>query len=319
MKVLVTGASGFFGPEIVTRLRSVGHEVMGASRRGGAEPGTTAMDITDPESCAQAFQRAGKVDAVVHAAALAHVKPGRIPKRLCERVNTDGTANVLAAAHAAGVRRFVFISSVMVYGDFDLPRRVTELDPAKTAGVYGLAKRAAEDLCLAAAGALESMHILRMATMYSPEWLSNVRKRVRPTLRGKPVYFRLDPLGRRYSLCSRRNGAEAVRWCVDGRLESGVYNVADAYEYSQQDILRAVEHADGPGWHVTVPSVLPWLLWHLVRLTVPSKQWRDNAHSRYWKFCEHNLYSSEKIRRSGFEAPPDLLGLDRYRPTGMRR
>jgi nucleoside-diphosphate-sugar epimerase len=311
MRILVTGATGFFGPEIVSRLRSAGHEVVGASRRSGKEPGTVAMDITDPQSCAKAFAAAGAVDAVVHAAALAHVDPGRIPDGHAARVNTAGTGNVLSAARDAGVRRFVFISSVMVYGDFDLPSPVTETDARKSRGEYGTAKEGAEALCLAAAPAFESMHVLRMATMYSPDWLSNVRKRVRPFTRGKPLYFRLDPHGRRYSLCSRRNGAEAVRWAIEGRLPAGVYNVADQYAYSQQEILRAVESTDGPGWHVPVPVFLPRLMWQFVRLAVPSRRWRDNAHSRYWKFCESNLYSSDKLSRAGFEAPPDLLALGR--------
>jgi UDP-glucose 4-epimerase len=308
MKILVTGATGFFGPAIVARCRAAGHEVIGASRHGGQAADSIALDITSRESCARAFEAAGRVDAVVHAAALAHVKPGLVSEAECRLVNIEGTANVVSAAAAAGVRRFVFISSVMVYGDFDLPLRAGETDPCRPGGIYGEAKLAAEAICLAR-GEFESMHVLRMATMYSADWLHNVRKRVRPIARGRPLYFALDPLGRRYSLCSRRNGAEAVLWCVEARLPQGIYNITDDYEYCQRDIRRAVERADGPGVTVPVPLALPRVLWHLVRLTVPSRRWRENAHSRYWKFCEPNLYSSEKLRTLGFSAPPDLLDM----------
>jgi UDP-glucose 4-epimerase len=306
--VLVTGASGFFGPEIVARLRTAGHEVIGASRSGRKAAGTLAMDITSRDSCERAFEAAGAVEVVVHAAALAHVKPGRIPEGLCRSVNTQGTANVVDAAARVGVGRFVFISSVMVYGDFELPLRAQETDVCQPRGIYGEAKLAAEAICQGR-GEFDAVHVLRMATMYSPEWLSNIRKRVRPIVRGRPVYFTLDPLGRRYTLCSRRNGAEAVRWSVEQRLPPGVYNVADHYEYCQQDILRAVERADGPGWRLPIPLALPRALWHLVRLTMPNPRWRENAHSRYWKFCEHNLYSAEKLRQCGFDASPDLLAI----------
>ena len=315
MRVLVTGASGFFGPEIVAQLRAAGHELIGASRTGGKTAGTLAMDITSRDSCARAFEAAGAVEAVVHAAALAHVKPGRIPEGLCRLVNVEGTANVVDTAARAGVGRFVFISSVMVYGDFELPLRAQETDICQPRGIYGEAKLSAEAICQARSE-FDAVHVLRMATMYSPEWLSNVRKRVRPIVRGRPLYFTLDPLGRRYTLCSRRNGAEAVRWSVEQRLPAGIYNVADHYEYCQQDILRAVERTDGPGWHLPIPIVVPRALWHLVRLTVPKPSWRESAYSRYWKFCEHNLYSSEKLSRHGFEVPPDLLTVG---PSGSSR
>ena len=310
MKVLVTGATGFFGPEIVSRLRSAGHDVLGASRHGGREPGSLALDVASPDSCARAFEAAGPVDAVVHAAVLAHVKPSRGMALECRAVNAGGTANVVDAAVSCGVSRFVFISSIVVYGDYDLPLRAEETAACRPQSIYGEAKLEGERICQGRAD-FETVHVLRMATMYSPDWLFNVRKRVRPVARGRPFYFNLDPLTRRYSLCSRRNGAEAVLWSVEQRLAPGVYNVADCYEYSQADIRRAVEQADGTGWQVTVPVLIPRALLHMVRFGVPFQRWRENARSRYWKYCEHNLYSSDKLRRAGLEAPPDLLALGR--------
>jgi nucleoside-diphosphate-sugar epimerase len=310
MRVLVTGATGFFGPEIVAVLQESGHDVMAASRQAGAAAGTLAMDITSPDSCTRAFGAAGSVDVVVHAAAFAHVKRNRKTQALCRLVNIQGTANVVDAAVSCGVSHFVFISSIMVYGDYDLPLRAEETAACRPQSIYGEAKLEGERICQGRAD-FETVHVLRMATMYSPDWLFNVRKRVRPVARGRPVYFNLDPMTRRYSLCSRRNGAEAVLWSVEQRLAPGVYNVADCYEYSQEDIRRAVEQADGIGWQVTVPVMIPRALLHMVRCGVPFQRWRENARSRYWKYCEHNLYSSDKLRRAGVEAPPDLLALGR--------
>ena len=232
-----------FGPAIVARC-AAGHDVIGASRAMvGRQPTRFALDITSRESCARAFEAAGRVDAVVHAAALAHVKPGLVSEAQCRLVNIEGTANAASAAAAAGVRRFVFISSVMVYGDFDLPLRARETDRCRPGGIYGEAKLAAEAICLAR-GEFESMHVLRMATMYSADWLHNVRKRVRPIARGRPLYFALDPLGRRYSLCSRRNGASRA-WHV-GAAAQGIYNITDDYETPARYQVRG-QQADGQG------------------------------------------------------------------------
>lgn len=306
MRVLVTGGTGFFGTAIATRLRAAGHDVTAAARHAGAGPGVVTLDVTSQESCASAFSSAGPFDAVVHAAALAHVRPDRVSHAQCRDVNALGTEHMVGAAVESRVLRFVYISSVTVYGDYDLPRVVTEEDPCRAKGVYGETKLRAEEACRARSGQID-LCILRMATMYSPDWMTNIRKRVRPFARGRPLYFSLDHLGRRYSLCSRRNGAEAVLWAVEGRLQDDVYNVADQYEYSQQEILEAVEAIEGRGWHVPVPMAVPWLMWQAVRLAVPSASWRESALSRYWKFCRHNVYSAERLKRHGLDAPPDLL------------
>jgi nucleoside-diphosphate-sugar epimerase len=301
MKIVVTGATGFFGPGIVARLREAGHDVVPASRRGSAG----VVDVSDARSCQALFAYHGGVNAVVHAAALAHVPARRGAAAECERVNVQGTRNVAQAAADAGVRRFVFISSVTVYGDYGLPRQVTEETPARSTSMYGAAKRRAEEILSARTPPMD-VWILRMSTMYAPDWLYNLRKRVSPPLVGRFARFTLDPHGRRYSLCSRRNGAEAVRWAVEARLPSGTYNVSEQHVYSQGEILRAIEHVEGRRLRLPVPVIVPRVAASVARL-VPARQVRENARSRYWKFCEPNVYSSGKLAAHGLTLPPDLL------------
>ena len=305
MKVIVTGATGFFGPGIVQRLQEAGHEVVSAARHHAP----ARVDVGDAASCRALFEAHAGADAVVHAAALAHVPAGPQAAALCERVNVEGTRNVADAAARAGVRRFVFISSVTVYGDYALPPVVTEETPPRSSSMYGAAKRRAEELLSSYTPPLE-VWALRMATMYAPDWLFNVRKRVAPPLVGRFARFTLDPNGRRYSLCSRRNGAEAVLWAVERRLPPGVYNVSEQHVYAQGEILRAVEQLEGRKLRLPVPVLLPRMAATLARL-VPARQVRENARSRYWKFCEHNVYSSGKLAAHGLTLPPDLLGIGR--------
>jgi NADH dehydrogenase len=99
MRVLVTGSSGYIGTRIVERLEADGHEVRPFSRRTGG-------DITDPASVAQAAQG---VDAIVHLVAILDGSDERF-----EAVNARGPANALAAAQAAGVRRFLHMSALGV-------------------------------------------------------------------------------------------------------------------------------------------------------------------------------------------------------------
>ena len=124
----ITG-TGFIGTAAALRWRAAGHSVRGVDlapdpdgiwETAGAT--TTAADIGDPEAMA-AF--CAGLDTVVHTAALVE-ESGDL--EVFRRVNVEGTRVVATAARAAGVRRFVHLSSVMVYG-FDYPDSVTEDGP----------------------------------------------------------------------------------------------------------------------------------------------------------------------------------------------
>jgi UDP-glucuronate 4-epimerase len=186
MHVLVTGAAGFVGSHLAERLRARGDTVVGFDNFDSfypravkernlaglrADPGFRLIegDLRSPADLARAFAEAGPLDAVVHLAALAGVRPSLLDPARFYEVNVMGTLHLLEACHARRLRRIVFASSSSVYGlDSAVPFR--ESDPCATPlSPYAATKRAGELLAFNAHhlhGA--SITALRLFTVYGP-------------------------------------------------------------------------------------------------------------------------------------------------------
>ncbi|WP_019875916.1 NAD-dependent epimerase/dehydratase family protein [Sporichthya polymorpha] len=131
MRVLVTGASGVFGRDVVRRLALHGHEVVGLSRSrperlpaGMAD--YRAADIRDADGVRRAVEG---MDAVVHLAW--NLVPNK-DVSITRSIDLGGTRNVVDAMNAHGVKRLVFASSVMSYGCHpDNPPRLSETSPQR--------------------------------------------------------------------------------------------------------------------------------------------------------------------------------------------
>ncbi|AWB85526.1 NAD-dependent epimerase/dehydratase family protein [Mycetocola zhujimingii] len=148
MRVLVTGASGLLGRAVAAEIRSAGHEVTTFQRRPSGVDGVTDVlgSVTETDAVARAV---ADQDAIVHLAA--KVSLAGDPADF-DRINVGGTRNLLAAASASGIGKFVFVSSpsvahagTSIVGDDALPA-----DPEHVRGDYARTKAEAELIALAA-------------------------------------------------------------------------------------------------------------------------------------------------------------------------
>jgi nucleoside-diphosphate-sugar epimerase len=163
----ISGGAGFLGLHLARRLLAEGHQVRTLDvvplDDAGLEQSVEELrgDIRDLDGVRALVAGA---DVVVHAAAALPIQASRASIR---SVNVGGTENVLHAAHDAGVRRVVFISSTAVYG---VPEKhpIEESDPLVGVGAYGESKIDAEGLCRVAA--VETT-IIRPKTFIGPERL----------------------------------------------------------------------------------------------------------------------------------------------------
>ena len=182
MEILVTGGAGFIGSHLVEALLAAGHGVAvldnfndfydprlkeGNLRAVHGQVELFRADLRDAEAVIRAVGRE-RFDTVIHLAARAGVRPSIRDPRLYVDTNVIGTLNLLEAARAGGVGRFVFASSSSVYGLCEPPFREDAPLPG-TISPYAATKLAGEQLCSNYAHLYRLRTVcLRFFTVYGP-------------------------------------------------------------------------------------------------------------------------------------------------------
>ncbi|MFM0335515.1 UDP-glucose 4-epimerase family protein [Paraburkholderia fungorum] len=186
MNVLVTGASGFVGRRLCKELATMGIAFVGTGRT--ARDGHIAVgDLAPDTDWRGALQN---VSHVVHLAARVHVMDETEvdPSAAFRRVNVDGTINLARQAASAGVKRFVFVSSVKVNGEATTDKPYSESDTPAPEDPYGVSKHLAEEALWKLAGETQmEVVVVRPPLVYGPGVKANFRNLMRAVHRGIPL------------------------------------------------------------------------------------------------------------------------------------
>lgn len=248
--ILVTGANGFVGSALAARLSQSGAGVRAAVRRPPAAPRQGLEYVAAPSLSAGADWRHALegVSAVVHAAARVHVMRDEASDPLQEfrRANVEGTLALARQAAAAGVERFVFVSSIKVNGESTpRDRPFSAADVPQPQDPYGVSKLEAERALvgLARETGLQVV-IVRPPLVYGPGVKANFFALLRWLHRGVPLPF--GAIHNRRSLVALENLVDLLATCVEHPAAPGqTLLVSDGEDLSTTELLRRLAVALG--------------------------------------------------------------------------
>jgi len=301
-QILVTGASGFIGQHLVSRLLREGCEVRTLVRPGANRPeGGRHVDVVEGDiQDSQAMKRAAVgVDTVFHLAgnthALSEVEQG---EAIYHNVNVGGTRNVLEGAVAGGARRLVFFSSVKAMGE-EAPECLDESREPRPSTAYGRSKLAAERLALGY-GQRAGLHVvcLRLPLVYGPGVKGNLLQMISAIDRG--FFPSLPPVQNCRSMVHVMNVVEVALLAATSPAANGqCYIVTDSRPYSTRELYEMICRGLGkptPRWNVPL-----WILMTLGKVgdaigKVSGKRFLFDSDALD-KLVGSAWYSSEKISR----------------------
>lgn len=244
MKILVTGATGFIGRALCPSLAAIGHEVVPSAHRLGDVAYDHNIDTKQPWNT-----MLDGVDSVVHLAARVHINNFKSTDPLSDYrlINVEGTLSLARISVAAGVKRFIYLSSVKVNGEstligspFTADNRPSPQDP------YGISKLEAEEgLRQIAMETSMEVVIIRPPLVYGPGVKANFASMMLWLKCGLPLPLAAITYNRR-SLVALDNLIDLIVTCLlHPAAANQTFLVSDGEDLSTVDLLQRMGIALG--------------------------------------------------------------------------
>ncbi len=261
--ILITGAKGFVGSVLCDRMLHEdwkGHGTVRASSGVARHPsGVVCVQIQSIGHDTDWSNALIGIDTIVHLAARVHVmkETATDPLAAFRQVNVVGTGRLARMAAVAGVRRFVFLSSVGVNGNVTYERPFTEEDEPHPHNPYALSKLEAEQKLnkIASESGMEVV-IIRSPLVYGPGNPGNFLRLLSLVDKGGPLP--LASVSNRRSLIYLGNLVDAIVTCITHPKAAGqIYLVSDGADVPTPELIRRVAVALGkPARLFPFPSAL---------------------------------------------------------------
>ncbi|MCK1466613.1 MULTISPECIES: NAD-dependent epimerase/dehydratase family protein [unclassified Bradyrhizobium] len=260
--VLLTGANGFIGRHLAPALLREGWEVRGTVRKPAKMDHEIVLkSIGAGTDWGPALAGVG---AVIHLAARVHHKHDEHAARLYRDVNIEGTLNLARSAAKAGVRHFIFLSTVLVHGRSNDGRApFNEEDDLTPVGLYGMSKAAAErGLRMLARDSAMRISIIRPPLVYGFGAKGNFALLARAVNLGLPLPFAAIRNQRAFLAVQNLSSFILRRLAnPDPTSNFEIFLVADGQQISTPEFIERLGTASGksPRLFRAHPDLLSWL------------------------------------------------------------
>lgn len=257
LKVLVTGATGFVGEQLIAALYNKKYPFQIATRKSVEMESILSFLIPAIDQYTQWADALNSVECVVHCAARVHVMNDNT-NRLKEfrDINTYGTINLAQQAANAGIKRFIFISSIKVNGESTTVGYPFKPDYISIPNdPYGLSKFEAEiELKNIAEKTGMEVVIVRPSLVYGQGVKANFAALMNLASKGIPLPFGCINQNKR-SLVSVTNLVDLIITCIDHpKAANQVFLVSDDHDVSTSEMVREMAKAlDKPTWQLPIP------------------------------------------------------------------
>lgn len=247
MKVLITGANGFIGRQLAQDMQQTPYQARLALRqlpqKNDASLDRVAVGAINAHT--QWQQALSDCDVVIHTAARVHImqETAENPLSLFRGVNVEGTLNLARQAVKAGVKRFIFISSIKVNGEWTTTYPFTADDVPHPQDAYGLSKLEAEQqlLALAHETGLELV-IIRPPLVYGPGAKGNFQRLVQSIQKGWPLPLKC--IVNQRSFVYVNNLSNLIIKCIEHpKAVNRIFLVSDGEDLSTPELLKKISLA----------------------------------------------------------------------------
>lgn len=317
--ILITGATGFLGSEVVRQCVIAGYDVRTTGRTAPDAvdlPNYQAADLVNRDAVGRLVDG---VRTIVHCAGAAHRH--RVAAEAEFSANPVGTAFLAEAAVGAGVQHFVLASSVAIYGA-QSSEPVSESAPARPASPYGTSKLRSEFAAIEAAkGSRMRVTILRFGTLYGENDPGNVLRLIRLIDRGR--FIRVGRGRNRKNLLHRNDAARAAILATSRTSNQvATYNVAGPPVEMRQivDLVANALNRRVASWRLPASPVIAVAAALALTRLPPARQLQRSL--RTW-LSDEVFDSSRFIAEFGFRPAVSLeegirRAVEWYRASGTK-
>ncbi len=266
-RLLITGSTGFVGRQLVEYLKTNAHFLLRLTGRTDNLP--ALQEELDYVKVAELSKNSDwkaaveNCEVVIHLAARVHImrETALDPLEAFRAVNVEGTLNLARQAAAAGVKRFIFLSSIKVNGEQTETIPFSAADTVKPLDPYGRSKYEAEQglLAIAHQTGMEVV-IIRPPLIYGPGVKGNFQLLLRSLAKGLPLP--LAAINNKRSLVAIDNLIDLIQTCISHpKAANQVFLVSDGEDLSTSQLLRKIGQALGkPARLLAIPPKILYFL-----------------------------------------------------------